>query len=289
MLELTAKTIKHKISAKDFGVASNKEISLTLIPSKIGSGIRFIRTDIIEGNNIINVKPENIAWDVHLNTCLSNGNTRIMFVEHILCALWMLNIKNLDIEINGPEIPLFDGSAKYFISMINSAGIKNQDDKYKLLKLKKTIRVERENNNSSYILANPSETFKVSYNIDYDVKTIMNDKFEFDLSIDNFENDISNARTFCLENEDRIRREMFSDGWNEFNNVKFGDTNIVSPEKTLRYKNEATRHKILDVIGDISIMNFKILAELDCHKSGHRVNHLLIKEILSNEENYELI
>lgn len=285
-MNLSQRTIKHEISFSGKTAIHHGITNVTLKPSEANNGIIFLRKDY-NGNNAIKVKINNLH-KIPLNTTLSNGEVNVHIAEHMLAALWNFKIFNLIIELDGPEIPLLNGAADYFISLIKVAGIQELEIPQKSILLKKKLEVFS-NSSDAKIIAIPSDSLKIKYYLHYDAISLLQQEFSFDSLKDNFEKEISFSRTFSTKFEHNERLN-FAPGWSHHHAVIYDqENNFISCDNKLKAKNEAARHKILDAIGDLMLCEYPLFAELECYKSGHTLNQALVEKVFSDKDNYEII
>jgi UDP-3-O-[3-hydroxymyristoyl] N-acetylglucosamine deacetylase len=255
---------------------NGKRVVLTLKPAEINHGIVFVRTDK-KGNTFIKVCPENVI-DTQLATTLGANGLSVSTVEHLLAALYGMGIDNLLVEIDSPELPIMDGSAAPFIYLIQSAGVEIQGGFKKFMEIKRPILVE---DGDKRIYVHPSKEFKVTYTIDFYHPLLRNQSFSWVFSNVAFEKEIAKARTFgFLKEVEKMRSAGLAKGGTLDNAVVLGDYHILN-EDGLRYKDEFVRHKILDLLGDLSILGAYVLGHIKVIKSGHELNHKFVNEILA--------
>ena len=278
------RTIAKQISLKGLCPFSGMVATVCLCPSKCGSGIRFIRDDLYDkiGNkSVINVNKHAKFDCSNLNTTISNGHCEVLMVEHILSSLWAYRIQDIDIHVDCNEIPMLDGSAYYWTRALTSVGTKNFDVEIKYKHIEKEIKYEE---GEKYIIAKPYDRLKISYTIDFPEKSIGKNTFIYDENLNSYKKDISNARTFCTEKQVENHKAI-KKYFNNYDMIVYTDNDaIIENEKNnLRYKNEATRHKILDLIGDLMSTGDFFCGEFICYKSGHAMNRKIIDIIYSSE------
>ena len=278
-------TLSQSISINGIGLHSGIKVSMKLIPAEADFGIKFIRTDL-SINNTVEALWSNVT-NTKLSTTISNNEgVSISTIEHLMSALSGLHIDNLKIEIDGPEVPIMDGSSKEFVNLIESVPLKNLDKKRKIIKIKKNIKVI--NDNSSVELK-PNKQFSIDFEIDFPSKLISKQSCQLQLINGNYKSDIASARTFGFEKDvDTLRSNGLALGGSLDNAVVVGDNKILNKDG-LRYKDEFVRHKILDSIGDLYLAGAPIQGYFYGNKSGHYLNNLLLKSLFSDESNYELI
>ena len=268
------KTIIEDISIRGIGVFCGEIINITISPANCGDGIRIIRTDIPD-NNIFPVNRFAEFETNHLNTTISNGVNNVKLIEHIISALWHFKITDLNIYTDHDEIPMLDGSAKDWIKLLGSTNIKTFDENIAYKYIKNEIKVQEED---KYIIAKPCDHLKITYTIDFPEKTIGKNTFIFDELLNSYGKDLAPARTFCTEaqikNHQKIKKAFST---NDI--IIYGDNDFQIIGDKLRYTNEATRHKVLDLIGDLTSTGDFICGEFICYKSGHAMNRDIIELI----------
>ncbi len=278
-------TIGKPVSIKGIGLHTGTEVTMKLYPAKVDYGIKFIRKDI-EDNNVIEALWSNVS-STKLSTTISNQNgISVSTIEHLMSALSGLHIDNLRIEIDGPEVPIMDGSSKNFVELIDKNSLEIQNNKRKIIKIKKKIKVE---NDDSSIELVPNKHFSIDFQIDFPSPLISKQSCQLQLVNGNYKTDIASARTFGFEKDvDKLRSIGLALGGSLNNAVVVGENKILNNEG-LRFKDEFVRHKILDSIGDLYLAGAPIQGYFSGNKSGHYLNNLLLKTLFSNSKNYEYI
>ncbi len=278
-------TIAQPVSVKGIGLHSGVEVSMKLYPAEVDFGIKFIRTDLAT-NNIIDALWSNVT-NTKLSTTISNeSGASVSTIEHLMSALSGLHIDNIKIEINGPEVPIMDGSSIKFVDLIDQTSTQNLSKKRKILKIKKNIKVE--NNNSSVELK-PNNQFSIDFEIDFPSKLVSKQSCQLQLINGNYKTDIASARTFGFERDvDMLRSNGLALGGSLDNAVVIGEGKILNAEG-LRFKDEFVRHKILDSIGDLYLAGSPIQGYFFGNKSGHHLNNLLLRSLFADKNNYEYI
>ena len=280
---LKQRTLSSKIKASGVGLHTGKKISLTLKPAPTNSGISFIRTDIKA--EPIRASLENV-FDTRLSTTLSNSHVKISTVEHLLSALAGLGIDNADIELDGPEVPIMDGSARPFVFMIQSAGIQEQNDSKKFIKIKKTIEVKED---EKWAKIEPFEGFKVAFTIDFNHPAFneSTQSSEIDFSSVSYLSQVSRARTFGFAKDiELLRRNNLALGGSVNNAIVIDDYKVIN-EEGVRFQDEFVKHKILDAIGDLYLLGHGLIGSFSAYKSGHHLNNLLLRELVNNQDAWE--
>ena len=278
-------TLLEPLEINGVGLHSGVNVKIKLIPAETDYGVKFVRTDL-KKNNIIHAIWSNVT-NTQLSTTISNNfGANVSTVEHLMSALSGLHIDNLRIEIDGPEVPIMDGSSKNFVELIDKNSLKIQNKKRKIIKIKKKIKVEKDD---SSIELSPNNQFSIDFQIDFPSPLISKQSCQLQLINGNYKTDIASARTFGFEKDvDRLRSIGLALGGSLNNAVVVGDNKILNSEG-LRFKDEFVRHKILDSIGDLYLAGSPIQGYFNGNKSGHYLNNLLLKTLFSNSENYEYI
>jgi len=278
-------TIAQPIFINGIGLHTGTDVSMKLCPAGADYGIKFIRKDLVD-NNIVDAVWSNVS-STNLSTTISNKyGAKVSTIEHLMSALSGLHIDNIKIEISGPEVPIMDGSSIKFVDMIDSTSPKTLNKKRKILKVKKNIKVEK--NNTSAELK-PNNQFSIDFEIDFPSKFISQQSCQLQLINGNYKTDIASARTFGFEKDvDMLRSNGLALGGSLDNAVVVGENKILNSDG-LRFKDEFVRHKILDSIGDLYLAGAPIQAYFLGNKSGHHLNYLLLRSLFSDKNNYEYI
>ncbi|MFT4516501.1 MAG: UDP-3-O-[3-hydroxymyristoyl] N-acetylglucosamine deacetylase [Gammaproteobacteria bacterium] len=280
---LKQRTLSSKIKASGVGLHTGQKISLTLNPALVNTGIVFIRTDI--KSDPIKASLENVH-DTRLSTTLSNNTAKISTVEHLLSALAGLGIDNALIELDGPEVPIMDGSARPFVFMIQSAGIQEQNDTKKFIKIKKTIEVRQD---EKWAKIEPFDGFKVAFTIDFNHPAFSegSQSSEIDFSSVSYLSQVSRARTFGFAKDiELLRKNNLALGGSVNNAIVIDDYKVIN-EEGVRFQDEFVKHKILDAIGDLYLLGHGLIGSFSAYKSGHHLNNLLLRELVNNADAWE--
>ncbi len=281
----TQQTIVRPLSISGIGLHTGIDVSMKLSPAEADYGIKFIRNDL-NNNNVIEAIWSNVT-STNLSTTISNKNgASVSTIEHLMSALSGLHIDNIKIEIDGPEVPIMDGSSIKFVNLIDSTLIKNLHKKRKILKVKQNIKVEKDN---SSVELKPNNQFSIDFEIDFPSKLVSQQSCQLQLVNGNYKTDIASARTFGFEKDvDMLRSNGLALGGSLENAVVVGETKILNSDG-LRFEDEFVRHKILDSIGDLYLAGSPIQCYFFGNKSGHHLNNLLLRSLFSDKNNYEYI
>jgi len=283
---LKQRTLKSIVSTVGIGLHSGKRVNLQLRPAAANTGIVFTRTDLSPTVEI-KASPENVGETVLSTTLLKDG-VKVATIEHLMSALAGLGIDNAYVDLDAPEIPIMDGSAAPFIFLIQSAGIEEQQAPKKLVKIKKAIRYE---NKAGWAELTPHDGFKVSFEIDFNHPAVKETQqsMEHDLSIESYNTEISRARTFgFMRDVEMLRSKNLGLGGALSNAVVLDEYRVLNKDG-LRYSDEFVKHKMLDAIGDLYTLGYGIIGAYHGHKSGHAINNLLLRELLLQQDAWEII
>jgi UDP-3-O-[3-hydroxymyristoyl] N-acetylglucosamine deacetylase len=277
-------TLKNKLFFSGVGIHNGKAVSMSIEPAAPNTGIVFERTDI-QKNNVIKAVIENID-NTYLCTKITNKNgVSVSTIEHLMAAFNGLNIDNVKIKIDAPELPALDGSSNDYTKKIISSGIKIQNFDRKYIKILRKVNITEENRNISII---PSDKLTLNISIDYPNTIIGNSNLLYNHSQNNFVKELSEARTFTLiEDVEKMRLAGYALGGN-MNNAIVVDKYSILNSNGLRFDKEFIKHKVLDCIGDFYLLGMPVIGLVDSVSPGHRLNQMFVKKILSDKKNYNI-
>ena len=276
------RTIKKSVEIVGIGLHKGIPIKMTLEPLDINSGIIFFRSD---KNVSIPLSPEYVK-DTQMATVIGKDGTIISTIEHLLSAIYSYGIDNIRVVLNNDEVPVLDGSSSGFCMLLDEVGIQEQDGTKKAIVIKKEVKV---NDGKKFVSLKPSNHIIYGFSINFDHPVIGEQKFKFDYSIQEYKENISRARTFGFLHEVQyMQSKGLALGASLDNAIGLDDQKILNPEG-LRYDNEFVRHKILDAIGDMSLLGYTMIGEYNSFAGSHHLNHLLTKELLKGKSNYEIV
>jgi UDP-3-O-[3-hydroxymyristoyl] N-acetylglucosamine deacetylase len=277
-------TIKRPVHCNGVGLHSGKKVTLAVKPAPVNHGIRFMRTDLPH-RPVISAHFRNVI-DTSLATTLGEDGVIVSTIEHLMASFTGLQIDNALVELDAYEAPIMDGSAGPFTTMLKDAGVSVQSGKRYFLAVKEPIEMVDEDKKVGLY---PSDTPTVTCTIDFDHPLVKNQTYSVPLSDDVFEKEISCARTFGFLHEvEYLKRNGFARGGSLENAVVIDKDRILNPEG-LRYTNEFVRHKILDCIGDLSLLGMHIIGHIVAHKSGHALNHALLTRFIDQKSCWESV
>ena len=282
---LSQSTIASKISFSGIGVHTGKKVNINVLPSSPNSGIIFKRTDL-KKNNIVIPNFENVCEATLCTTISNQFGTKISTVEHLMASFLGLGIDNAIVEIDSQEVPILDGSAKEFVKILKQTGLKTSDVPIKLIKINNNIELVEDD---KYISLNKSNTtLEIEFEINYKNQIIKNQKNKVNVFEDNLE-DIFNSRTFCLyEDIEKLKKIGLGKGGSLENAIVVKEDSILN-DNGLRNKNEFVNHKILDCMGDLYLVGYRLIGSLKCKHGGHSLTNKLLRKVFSDNRNYSLI
>jgi UDP-3-O-[3-hydroxymyristoyl] N-acetylglucosamine deacetylase len=277
-------TIRNQVTFSGVGLHSGVPVAMTLRPAAAGTGIVFHRTDLAPSVSI-EARAANVV-NTRLSTTIGAGGAVVATIEHLMAALRGLEVDNVHIDINGPEVPIMDGSAACFVAAIRDAGIRPLDRSRCYLVVKRPVTV-RDGDKCIAIL--PARAFRVSFDMRFS-HPVVGDQFRSTrVQQDSFVNGFAPARTFGLLSEvEMLKANGLARGGSLDNAVVIGDDGILNPEG-LRFGDEFVRHKILDAIGDLSLAGHYLIGHVRALRSGHDLNHRLVTELLGRPECWQLV
>ena len=281
---LNQRTLAKKVTVTGIGIHSGKMVKMTLHPAEADFGVQFQRTDLPNAE-ILKAHATTVGATEN-NTTLGSGVNSIHTVEHLLSVLYGLGINNAFVEINGPEVPIMDGSGASFVFLLKETGITTLNQSKKFLVVLEPVRVEVED---KWAQIEPSSKLIIDSTIVFAHPKIKTQSKTFEFSCENFISEIGRARTFALLRDvDMLKRRGLIKGGSLDNAIVLDEFKIINNDG-LRYADEFVRHKILDTIGDISLLGHEIAGKITTYKSGHSLHNLLCRKLLDTPSAYEIV
>jgi UDP-3-O-[3-hydroxymyristoyl] N-acetylglucosamine deacetylase len=287
---LKQRTLQSLTKAVGVGLHSGQRVELTLRPAQPDTGIVFRRVDLPQPVDI--PITATAVTDTRLASTISNGGAKVFTVEHLMSACAGLGIDNLYIDITAEEVPILDGSASSFVFLLQSAGIVEQNAPKRFIRLLKTVEVrEGEGANVKWARLEPHHGYKLSFEIDFRHPAVdsTGQSVVFDMDTDVYTRDIARARTFGFTRDvEMMRANGLALGGGLDNAIVMDDYKVLNSDG-LRYDDEFVKHKILDAMGDLYLIGKPLLASYVAFRSGHAMNNLLLRELLSQPDAYEVV
>jgi UDP-3-O-[3-hydroxymyristoyl] N-acetylglucosamine deacetylase len=277
-------TLAERVSCAGTGLHSGAPVRLELLPAREGTGIVFVRTDRTHAVEIP-ARPGGVT-STRLATTLGSGAASVATVEHLLAALYGLGIDNVRVSLDGPELPVMDGSAASFVYLIRSAGIRVQREPRAVLRVLAPIEVDE---GDRRIRIEPARSLRVSYAVDFAHPAIGRQELKLDrLDARRFETEIAPARTFgFLQDVRALWSAGLAQGGSLHNTVLLDDTRVMN-EGGLRWPDEFVRHKVLDLLGDLALLGVAIEGHVKVERGGHALHHRLVTALLDRPKAWRL-
>jgi UDP-3-O-[3-hydroxymyristoyl] N-acetylglucosamine deacetylase len=278
------RTLKNEIACNSVGLHSGRKIRMAIRPAGVDEGIVFVRTDL-SGGNKIKADVHNVT-DTTLATTIGSNGVTVSTVEHLMSAFSGMGVDNAIVEVNASELPIMDGSAQPFVELLKNVGTRLQGKVKRLLVIKSEVSVSDGEGTAAFL---PSPEFQITYNIEFKHKEIGSQSYHFKFSDVSYEKEICAARTFgFLRDVEYLQAKGLALGGSLKNAIVLDENRIINKEG-LRFPDEFVRHKILDSIGDLSLLGIPIIGHFVASKSGHRLNNLLLKELLLRQECWTIV
>ena len=276
------RTLRREAVIEGIGIHTGERSRLVCRPAVEGTGVVLSRTDLAgepRWNLTAGTESESLLQGAGRRTQLLGPGGSVETVEHFLAAIWALGVLNLKAELTGPELPILDGSAKDYVDVFEAAGLEDQRTPVKELNLEEPVFVSGDR---CAILALPHKGLKVTYTLDYPYPGLAAQTVSVDLTPQSFIESIAPARTFCAREEaDRLREQGFGKGATTANTLVMTADGPL--DNRLRFSDECARHKILDLIGDLSFLGADVNAHIVAVRSGHALNHRLREALTAAE------
>ncbi|MDZ7698903.1 MAG: UDP-3-O-acyl-N-acetylglucosamine deacetylase [Deltaproteobacteria bacterium] len=282
-MDYRQRTLSEETGCTGIGLHTGEKIRITIKPAPCNTGIRFVRTDLPK-NPMIEARFDNV-FDTTLATTIGLNGCKVSTIEHLMAAFYGLGIDNAVVTLDGPEVPIMDGSSAPFVLLIKSGGIKEQAEPKKFILVKKPFTVDDGNRSIS---VHPSKELRIDYMIDFQHPLLRNQSFELSFSGRQFVREISRARTFgFLKDVQTLKENGLARGGSLDNAVVIDDFRILN-EDGLRFEDEFVRHKILDFLGDLSLVQFPVIGHFVVKKSGHFLNQHMLAELMRSKKYWKV-
>jgi UDP-3-O-[3-hydroxymyristoyl] N-acetylglucosamine deacetylase len=282
MANWNQRTVAKRVTVTGVGLHSGRPATLTLAPAAADSGIAFVRMDL--GVEI--PARADLVVDTVLSTSLAVGQARVSTVEHVLAALTGLGIDNCRVEVDGPEIPILDGSAAPFVWLVQEAGVERLRAGKRFLVVDQPVEIR---DGDKLARLEPASEMSVRFTVDFSHPLITDQTFGFTFSDRRFAREVAPARTFCfLRDIEYMKSKGLAQGGSLDNAIVIDEFSILNPEG-LRFPDEFARHKVLDAIGDLTLIGMPIIGALIARKSGHAMNQALVRKVLATPQSHRVV
>lgn len=283
-MDYKQRTLMNEVGCTGIGLHTGEKVKINLKPAPANSGIKFVRTDL-KGHPEVEVRFDNV-FDTTLATTIGTNGCKVSTIEHLMAAFFGLGIDNAVVELDGPEVPIMDGSAAPFVFLIKSGDIREQKSPKQFIVIKKPFKVDDGNRS---VCIYPSKKLKITYMIDFQHPLLRNQEYELTFSGRDFVREISTARTFgFMKDVETLKKNGLARGGSLDNAVVIDDFRIIN-EDGLRFDDEFVRHKILDFIGDISIVGSPIIGHFVVKKSGHFLNQQMLRKLMESKKHWKVM
>src|SRR6185312_2317558 len=278
------KTIRSRTVVKGIGVHSGKPCTLTFLPAPANTGVHFVRADL-PNKPSLRVIADNVSATGNATT-LGGAEFSVATVEHCLSALSALRIDNLFIELDGPEIPIGDGSAKAFLEALHQVGLVEQDQPRKYCYVTQAVYFS-EGEKQAYVV--PYHGLRLTVTIDFPHPAIGKQKIDLDINDQSFTRELASARTFgFIKDVEMLKSRGLAFGASLENAIGLDDQGVANPEG-LRFPDEFVRHKALDALGDLVTLGMPLMGHVVLYKAGHDVMNKLVRKVIESTECYKHI
>ena len=283
---LRQRTLKKKISTTGVGLHTGTKVTLTLRPAAADTGIVFRRVDLAAPVDIP-ARAANVT-DTRLSTLIEHDGARVSTVEHLMSALAGLGVDNAYVDIDGPEVPIMDGSAAPFVFLLQQAGIEEQKAPKRFIRIKSPVEARA---GDKWARFEPHNGFRVDFSIEFPhpVFGAENKRVVVDFAEHSYLKESSRARTFGFMREVETMRELGLALGGSLDNAIVLDEFRVLNSDGLRYDNELVKHKVLDAVGDLYLLGHPLIGAYTAYKSGHALNNQLLRETLARPETWEFV
>jgi UDP-3-O-[3-hydroxymyristoyl] N-acetylglucosamine deacetylase len=262
-------------------------VSLTLHPAEADNGITFLRTNVYEDGGDCEIPADfRYVSATDLCTTVAVDGAEVATIEHLMATFGALGVDNAVVELDGPEIPVMDGSAAHFIAAVDQAGIASLGQPRHFLKVLKPVRVE---SGEAFAEFRPADRMRIEVEIDFPSAVIGRQRYAADVDAETFRRDLARARTFgFLADVERLWSRGLALGASLENAVVIGEDRVINPEG-LRFSDEFVRHKALDAIGDLALVGAPILGSYRSYRGGHRLNVAALNALIADESAWRVV
>ncbi|MEE9427925.1 MAG: UDP-3-O-acyl-N-acetylglucosamine deacetylase [Paracoccaceae bacterium] len=279
-------TIKSPISFRGIGLHTGNRVTLTIHPASAEYGIWFRRTDIELGDNLIAARWDSVVPSKLCTKIVNNAGVSVSTIEHIMAALMGCGIQNALVEINGPEVPILDGSAAQFVRGILSRGLRRLDAPVRVIEILKTVEVSED---GAVARLTPHDGFEIDFRIQFADSAIGTQNMRLNMANGTFVRELCASRTFCRQSDvDIMRANGLALGGTLNNAIVVDGDQILSPGG-FRYKNEAVRHKMLDALGDLGLAGAPIVGRYTGDRAGHALTNKLLRALFADVSAFRML
>ncbi|WP_140986582.1 UDP-3-O-acyl-N-acetylglucosamine deacetylase [Asticcacaulis tiandongensis] len=268
------------------GLHTGQHVRLSIRPAAAGTGVVFVRTDLNQNDNVVPARADYVT-QTRLGTVITNASgVSVSTIEHLMAALSALGVDNAIIELDGPEVPIMDGSAQPFVQLLDQAGFRRQSTAQRVIEILKPIEVIEGDKRAALL---PADRFEMRFEIDFDNPVIGHQEVELVITEESFRTELASARTFgFVEGVEALRAAGLARG-GSLDNAIVIDGDKVLNDGGLRFVDEFVRHKALDAIGDLYVLGMPIQGRFEGIRAGHGLNNAVVRALLSQPEAYRIV
>jgi UDP-3-O-[3-hydroxymyristoyl] N-acetylglucosamine deacetylase len=261
------------------GLHTGSHVRVAVRPAPVDAGVVFVRTDVHDGDNRVPVKPDAVC-QTQLGTVINNAaDVRVSTIEHLMAALAALAIDNCVVELDGPEVPIMDGSSEPFVQILDRAGRRKQEAARRYIEILDTVVVEE---GDKFASLSPSDRFEVAFEIAFNSKAIGRQRVDLVVDEESFRAELSDCRTFgFVRDVEALRAIGLARGGSMENAVVIDGDRVLNPEG-LRRPDEFVRHKALDAVGDLYVLGAPIIGRFEGVLAGHGLNNAIVRALMAN-------
>lgn len=279
-------TIAKAVQFTGAGLHTGRLVRMTIAPAPVGHGIVFHRSDLTGHGSVLPARWDLVDGSPLCTRLVNDAGTTVSTIEHLMAALAGLGIVNARIDLDGPEVPILDGSAAPFVRRLVMAGIVPQSADCRLLKIKRPVEVRH---GDATARLDPADGFLLDFHIDFAEAAIGNQSLSLNMRNGTFVRELCDSRTFCRQSDvDAMRAKGLALGGTYHNAVVFDDNTVLSPGG-LRHADEPVRHKMLDALGDLALAGGPILGRYTGIRAGHALTNRLLRAVFADPANYEWV
>ncbi len=282
--EAVQATLARAVHIAGVGLHSGAAVHVSVHPAPVGAGLQFARVDLPGSPTV----PAHCTWvsDTQMATTLARGPARVSTGEHLLAALTALGIDNARIEVDGPEIPILDGSARDWLTLLEQAGSTTQGERPLTILVRRRVEVS---NGDRHVRLVPAPALEIDATIEFPHPAIGRQRLALTLTADSFRDEVAWARTFgFLDQVEWLRSRGLARGGTLDNAVVYDTERMVNPEGA-RAADEPVRHKVLDLVGDVALLGGRLVGRLEAVRPGHGMTLALMQALLADPDAYEIV
>lgn len=279
-------TLAHAAIIAGMGLHTGVPVRMVVRPAPSGTGVIFVRSDITDRNNRVPALADYVT-QTRLGTVITNeAGVSVSTIEHVMAAFSAMSLDNVVVELDGPEVPIMDGSSLQFVQLLDQAGFRRQALPQQVIEILQPVEVIEDDKRATLL---PCDRFEVRFEIDFPGTPIGHQEVDLVITEQSFRDELASARTFgFLQGVEALRKAGLARG-GSLDNAIVIDGDTIMNEGGLRFANEFARHKALDAIGDLYVLGMPILGRFEGIRAGHGLNNALVRELLSRPDAYRIV